>query len=182
MISLPSVAVGDDTEIVSTLPDLENILGAKLANVHVVLDIVLEHLFGELQVLVDDILSRDSGFDTFFGHTLGELMGGIEQVDGGGARSLQVLEGLENESHGILSRNQTRRDLGVNENDGQGESGDDGDGRSTTDLHGLDGIMSKSEGGDGNVKGLVGEEELVNDLERATLVADCLQGCAGHGK
>lgn len=59
--------------------------------------------------------------------------------------------------------------------DGEGEHGDDGNGGGTADLHCFDGIPGGCYVGDGDVDGLVGEEELIENGEGASGVFDCLE-------
>lgn len=61
---------------------------------------------------------------------------------------------------------------------GEGEGSHDGDGRCSTDAHFVNGVPGIARGVERVISGLVGEEELVEDVQGAASVGD---GDKGHG-
>lgn len=68
----------------------------------------------------------------------------------------------------------------VDEFDGEGEGGDDGNRGRAAGYHGFDGGPGIGGRGNGDVDGVVGETELVENCEGSASVADGFEG-GGHG-
>ena len=196
--NLPGIAVRDDgdltadwrNQIETMMP--QDPIGAESTNILIIPHIVHEHLLRGSNIRLVDVEVGRAGdgpgrLDDFF-----ELSHRIPEIDRRRSTGEEEAEIVNDESGTrhvwwsqicmtLLGMRRSVRIAPV-ERDGHAQRGDDGYRRSSPHLHGMDGVPGMLHGLDVYEYLFVGQPELVEDLELAALIFDCLEHHAGLAK